>query len=775
MPGRLPLPQDELYRQLVDDATDAMLVYDADSRICFANRAFVQISGYSAEELQRLTLVDLVHPDDHSVVTESFRRRLSGRSAPRRYEVRAVTKAGKTLWIDLSASPLKRDGELVGAHAIVRDITRKRHAEAALERLSRQNELILNAAGEGSYVLDPAGRATFVNPAGARMTGYDDVVDLLGWPLHEKLGHADANGARYDANECPVCAVAHDRLTHRGTDACFTRRDGTQFPVEYVSTAMREADEIVGTVVVFQDITERKRIETELARARDDALEASRAKSTFLANMSHELRTPLNAIIGYSEMLQEEARDYGADPLVVDLEKIQTAGKHLLKLINGILDLSKIEAGKMELYLETFQIADLLQDVAITIQPLVAKNGNTLTVECSGDAGALRADLTKVRQTLFNLLSNAAKFTHGGRIELRAERESAAPGDRIVFSIADTGIGMSAEELGRLFQDFTQADASTTRKYGGTGLGLALSRRFVQMMGGEIAVDSRPGEGSAFTVRLPAVVAERRLELAPVVSQVSAGPETGSLVLVVDDDPAVQELMQRFLTREGFRVASATDGATGLRLAKEYRPAVITLDVLMPGLDGWAVLTALKADPELADIPVIVLTMLDDRNLGYALGATEYLAKPIDRERLLATLRRYRREGAGTVLLVEDDGPTREMLRRMLEREGYEVDEAENGRVGLERVAAQPPALILLDLMMPELDGFEVVATLRQHEEWRTIPVIVVTAKDLTPAERQRLNGSVEKILRKGALSREDLLREVGSRIAAYLKAERRF
>jgi CheY-like chemotaxis protein/two-component sensor histidine kinase len=457
-------------------------------------------------------------------------------------------------------------------------------------------------------------------------------------------------------------------------------------------------------------------------------------------------------------MLEEDAADLGAEQFTDDLKKINAAGKHLLELINAVLDLSKIEAGKMELYLETFDVAALVRDIAAVIQPLAAKNANRLEVRCPDEIGTMRADVTKVRQALFNLLSNASKFTERGTISLTVARESAAGQDWMLFSVIDTGIGMTAEQLTRLFETFSQADAATTRKYGGTGLGLALSRRLCRMMGGDVTVESTSGEGSTFVIRLPAVVAETIEETPAPVAFDRVEPAVGT-VLVIDDEASVRDLMQRFLTKEGFRVVTASGGEEGLRRARELRPDAITLDVMMPGMDGWAVLTALKGDPAVADIPVIMLTIVDDRNLGYALGASDYLTKPIDRERLVTVLKKHRRDLP--VLIVDDDAVLRQLLRRMLEPEGYSVVEAENGRAALEQLRGVSPSVILLDLMMPEMDGFEFVTELRRHDAWRAIPIVVITAKELTRDDRDRLNGYVEKILQKGAHGRDQLLAEV--------------
>ena len=425
----------------------------------------------------------------------------------------------------------------------------------------------------------------------------------------------------------------------------------------------------------------------------------------------------------------------------------------------------------MELYLESFDVGTLIRDIAAVIQPLAAKNANHLEIRCPETIGTMRADLTKVRQALFNLLSNACKFTDHGTISLAVGHEAHEDQDWLRFSVTDNGIGMTREQLARLFEAFSQADAATTRKYGGTGLGLALSRRLCRMMGGDVTVESEAGRGSTFTIRLPARVADATEEAPPTpVSPGRMAPAVGA-ILVIDDEAAVRDLMRRFLTKEGFRVATAPGGEEGLRLARELRPDAITLDVMMPGMDGWAVLSALKADPDIADIPVIMLTIVDDKNLGYALGASDYLTKPIERDRLLTVLHAHRRDHP--VLIVDDDVEIRQLLRRMLEPEGYAVVEAENGRVALERLQGVSPSVILLDLMMPEMDGFEFVAEFRRHEAWRAIPIVVITARDLSRDDRERLNGSVQKILQKGSPGRDQLLAEVRELVTASVARRR--
>jgi signal transduction histidine kinase/DNA-binding response OmpR family regulator len=517
----------------------------------------------------------------------------------------------------------------------------------------------------------------------------------------------------------------------------------------------------------------------ELKHAMEAAEEASRAKSGFLANMSHELRTPMNAILGYSEMLMEDAEDDGNEEALSDLKKIHSSAKHLLALINDVLDLSKIEAGKMDLYLESFEIPAMVDGVVATIDTLVKQGDNQLKVEVGPSLGAMRADLTKVRQSLFNLLSNAAKFTHQGEIGLVVQGERENGVDWVHMAVSDSGIGIPPEKIDHVFEEFSQADETTTRDYGGTGLGLPISRRFCQMMGGDITVESTLGEGSTFTIRLPVEVKSEADEsgVATVADAASATetpePSDERVVLLVDDDPTALDLLERTFQGAGVRVVTASDGREALRLARSLHPAAITLDVLMPGMDGWEVLRELKDDPETRDIPVIMVTMTDDRELGFALGATEFLTKPVDRGRLVKLLDRYTAEGAEKrALVVDDKADNRTVLRRALEKEGWQVSEAENGRVALECVAASSPSLILLDLMMPVMDGFEFVMEMRKRDASRSIPIVVVTAKDLTEDDRRRLNGDVVGLIQRGGLDRESMLDSLREHVVAATRRD---
>jgi signal transduction histidine kinase/CheY-like chemotaxis protein len=519
---------------------------------------------------------------------------------------------------------------------------------------------------------------------------------------------------------------------------------------------------------IASDIEVREETATQLAQAREEADAANHAKSAFLANMSHELRTPMNAILGYSEMLMEDANDEGNEESAADLQKIHSAGKHLLALINDVLDLAKVEAGKMDVHLESFSIPQMLEEVTTTIDTLVKKNDNRLKLEIDPSLGEMRADITKVRQALFNLLSNAAKFTRQGEIGLMARGVQEEGVSWVLMSVSDSGIGIPPEKLDHVFEEFSQADETTSRNFGGTGLGLPISRRFCQMMGGDILVESTPGEGSTFTIRLPLEVApeETRAESA----QVAVVPVPGAerTVLVIDDDPNALDLIGRTLQGAGMRVVTASDGSEALRMARSLLPAAITLDVMMPGMDGWEVLQELKADPTTRDIPVIMVTMTDDRSLGYALGATEFLTKPVERSQLVQLLDRYAPGDAERhALVVDDQADNREVLRGALERESWRVSEAENGRVALDRVTEHAPSLILLDLMMPVMDGFEFVMEMRKAENLRTIPIVVVTAKDITEEDRRRLNGGVVALIERGGLDRESLLAQLRDQLTA--------
>ncbi len=765
---------EEHYRAVIENVADAIVINVGTNRV-FVNKAFLKLHGLDdVSQVLGMPLDQFIVPEDRQLVSERTLARQRGQPVPGVYEYRIRRPDGEVRTVQTSAVSITYKGQ-PAVLAVLRDTTDRKRAEeellaanVELQETRRYLERLIESSTDAIISTDKEGKVVLFNKGAEFLLGHraDEVVDRRVTVLYESEERAKE--------------VMREMRKRGGTVSAFETtletKDGSLIPVLISASILYDEEgQEVGTVGFNKDLRERKRAEEELQKAKEAAEKANQAKSAFLANMSHELRTPMNAIIGYSEMLQEEAEDLGQEHFIPDLQKIHAAGKHLLGLINDVLDLSKIEAGRMDLFLETFDIPTVIRDVVTTINPLVEKNANTLQVHCADDLPAMRADLTKVRQALFNLLGNACKFTEQGTITLGVAQEMCDGEARISFRVTDTGIGMTPEQMGKLFQAFSQADASTSRKYGGTGLGLAISQKFCRMMGGDITVESAPGQGSTFTIQLPAEVDDPRVAGAPREEEIPPSipplPEGALTVLVIDDDPTVHDLMHRFLSKEGLRMVAASHGEEGLQIAKALHPALITLDVLMPGMDGWAVLTALKADPVLADIPVIIVTIWDDKQMGYALGAAEYLTKPIDWKRMAAILHKYRcARPPCRVLVVEDDADMREVLRRRLEKEGWAVSEAANGREALKRMAESRPELILLDLMMPGMDGFQFLEEVRKQEEWRPIPVVVVTAKDLTPEDRLLLSGSVTQILQKGAYSQEELLREVRDRVVSCVR-----
>ena len=523
-----------------------------------------------------------------------------------------------------------------------------------------------------------------------------------------------------------------------------------------------------------QRVAERTR---ELAQATKSAEEANKSKSSFLAKMSHELRTPLNAIIGYSEMMLEDANDDGDTGRAEDLNKVLGAARHLLGLINDVLDISKIEAGKMELYIESFEILHLLQEVATTISPLVQKKGNTLVLDCPPDIGVMQADATKIRQMLLNLLSNASKFTEKGTITLAVVRQPG--GQAISMKVSDTGIGMTPEQLGRLFQAFSQADASTASKYGGTGLGLAITKQFARMMGGEVSVESAPGVGTTFTITLPLQVQQQQSKVVtsagdtvpPMVTKLTAA--TAGSVLIVDDDPTLRRAVGLHLQKNGFAVSTASSGEDALAAMAKQTPDLVLLDIMMPGLDGWATLAQIRTTPAYNAVRVVLHSVVADPDKAYQLGACGIIAKPAELAQILAEVRKHLSPDAleCDVLLVEDDPPTRDMMRRILEREKWRVRSAANGQLALHVLEQTVPAAVVLDLKMPIMNGFQFLDRVGAHATWRAIPVFVFTSMDITQEIRDRLAGRAAGIFQKGNYSREELLQRVHEAVQGHLTA----
>ncbi len=694
------------------------------------------------------------------------------------------------------------------ARAFERMMTQVQERNAALAASEAHVRTLLDSAADAIFTLDADGRLVSFNRAAVRLFGYEEAEargksyrEFIAQP--EEIQDSRLGIEPVESFEQTLTASRLRREAGVRRELWARRKDGTVFPAE---VSLNEVP-LSGSAhrlyaVILRDITARKEQEEQirllnmdlerrvaertaelvqanhtLEQARDLALESARTKDAFLATMSHELRTPLNAIIGYCEFLQEELQTNPLEETLGDLQKIESAGRHLLTLINDILDLAKIEAGKMQLEPREFPVAPLLTELRDLLAPLMRARDNRFQVYVDPHVGTMYADRTRVRQVLLNLLSNANKFTEAGEIELGVKREAHDEQPWLVFAVRDTGKGMKEAEVQRLFTAFYQADSTSTRKHEGTGLGLTISRRICNLMGGDISVKSTFGIGSTFTVRLPATLrmlpARANPEHSPDPSfRAVRAPRRFPLILVVDDDADVRDLMTRFLLREGYRVRTAANGEEGVRLARELHPSAITLDAMMPGVDGWSVLATLKSDPQTAAIPIVMATILDDQTRGFALGASDYITKPVDRDRLLQVLGQHLPEHTDPILVVEDDSDTRELIRRVLEREAWRVIEAKDGQAALEAVDRERPGLILLDLMMPTMDGFTFASTLRQRGEHASIPIIVVTAVDLTPDEQMRLNGGVQQILQKGSYTPELLLQEIRIRVEQFLRQQ---
>ena len=654
------------------------------------------------------------------------------------------------------------DGQRV---TVVHDITEQKKAEKKIVDQLLFTESLLDAVPNPIFVKDTDLRYTAFNRA------YEEA---FGMRREEYIGKTVLE-ADYLVEDHEAYHQADKKLIEKGgfTREEYTARfsDDLDHELLYWRSTFNLADGAPGGMLgILIDISDRKEMEREMVVAMEQAETANKTKSAFLANMSHELRTPMNAIIGYAEILKEDAEDEENEVIVPDLDKIITAGRHLLQLINDVLDISKVESGHMELYLEEFDIAAMISDAASTVSTLVEKNNNTLEIKVEENIGSMHADMTKVRQIVFNLVSNAAKFTSDGKVGIEASTMDKNGEPFIRLAVTDSGIGIPEDKLEHIFEEFSQADTSTTRNYGGTGLGLALVLRFARMMGGDVRVESTPGEGSVFTLEIPArVVVEDETSasvLKGVGQAVKSGAVTPGKILVIDDDSNARRLLTRVLEDQGYEVITAEGGEEGIALAKSEKPAVITCDILMPNIDGWEVLQRLKGDPDTASIPVVMVSMVDEGKKGAALGAVEHLRKPVDREQLRKVISRYIKT-TGKVLVVEDDLAVQEVISKALGSMGVEAIVADNGQVALNLLEDQWPDVILLDLMMPVMDGFEFLSHYRKLEGSEKVPVIVVTAKDLTAADRDELEGHVSEIFTKEEDYIEDLIQSIGGIVSS--------
>jgi PAS domain S-box-containing protein len=587
--------------------------------------------------------------------------------------------------------------------------------------------------------------------------------DLLGFSREELIGKNDFDFFPAEQAEHFVSldreTLRNGRLVDIPEEVIQTKNKGARILHTKKIPILDTAGEPLFLLGISEDITEARKAQEAVRKAQEEAERANRAKSEFLASMSHELRTPLNAILGFSELLSDDSTDqFDKETRRRFLDQIHSSGQHLLQLINDILDLSKVEAGQMELHLESVELGSLIQEVRATIEPLARSKSIALSTESTREI-SLIADSAKVKQMLLNLVSNAIKFTPtGGRIDIRIRRLESW----VEIAVSDSGIGIAKEDLGRLFTEFQQLDAGPGRQQEGTGLGLALTRRFAELHGGQVIVASELGKGSTFTLRLPLQSAARR-EAAPVAPPAVATTDPNRpLVLVVDDNPQAAEILSRLLHTGGFRTAVARTGPEALRMAGELKPVAITLDILLPEVDGWEVLNRLKADEATQNIPVVVVSVVDNPSLGRALGAFDYFVKPVDGKALLSRLDQYTfttkvKSEQVRVLVVDDEPANLDLLEALLMPAGFGVLRAGSGREGIDMAISEMPSLILLDLMMPDLTGFDVVEALRAEEATREIPIMVLTAKTLTEDDKTALNGQVAAIFQRNSVAGTEL------------------
>ena len=745
-------------------SSDIVLTLDGAGRILDASAAAKAAFALPEDHGAGRDLVDTIFPEHARQAQHVYlARALAGEmdALALRSEVEVAGPNGPTFPAELI---LLRTEGAVRLVAHLRDVSARKREQ----RLARLHEARFFAMANGlpqlSWMADAEGFIYWYNERWYDFTGTTlDEMKGWGWTKIHHPEHVERVERRW--RQSFVSGEPwEDTFPLRGKDGRYRWFLSRALPVMDEPDAAHPQARVLGWIGTNTDVTEMREAERRLEAARDEAEAANRAKSTFMANMSHELRTPLSAIIGYAEMLAEDISE-GTEPvdLASDVDKIEVNARHLLGLINDVLDLSKVESGKMEAFVENFDLAATLEDVGSTVAALMDKKRNRFELKLGDGLGTMRSDVTRLRQVLLNLLSNAAKFTENGLVTLSVARE----GDWVRFAVGDTGIGMTPEQLSKLFRRFQQADVSTTRQFGGTGLGLALTKAFASLLGGTVEVSSAVGKGSTFTVRLPVAMGESgdgpRLiaEIDHGAHEEVAGRE---VVLVIDDDETQRDLMSRFLVREGFLARTAADGPTGLELAKRLMPRAILLDVTMPGMDGWSVLSTLKADPELTAIPVVMVTFVSERALASSLGAADYVIKPVDWNRLRHVMEAFR-EAEGDVLIVDDEAEMRRLARTALERNGWSVVEAENGADGLAIVARSIPRVILLDLSMPVMDGFGFLKELRARPGCDQVPVVVLTALDLTAEDRRRLRGA-NQILNKGSTRMSDLvdkLRRLGA------------
>jgi PAS domain S-box-containing protein len=779
---------EERYRSLFDRVPVGLYRTTPEGQIVDANPALAQILGHGSRE--NLLTADAGGFYASLEDRERWQLLLQREGLVRDFEVRFRRPDGSVIWVnDTARAVTDEQGKVLYYEGSMEDITERKKAEEELHKYQEHLEELVEARTAelreseeryrtlfdgvpvGLYRTTPSGQILDMNAAVVQMFGAENRDEVPTEVTEANIYVDPEERARWQA------LMEHEGVV-RDFEAAVRRLDGSVMWMSDTARAVRDEE---GQVLYYEgsleDITERKRAEEELRQAKEEAEAANQAKSSFLANMSHELRTPLNAIIGFTRLVKRRSGELLPHKQLDNLDKVLVSADHLLGLINDVLDLSKIEAGRTDVRPATFNLEPLIDACLQTVRPLVKSEELRLVKEIGPDLPMLFTDQDKVRQILINLVCNAVKFTEKGSVTVSVQRQ----GEAVVLAVADTGIGIPDDALESIFKAFQQVDSSTTRRYGGTGLGLSISLQLARLLGGDIKVESKVGVGSTFTVTLPVcyVVAPRTVVTAPVpepqseVMTVETGG--GPVVLAIDDDSNVIYLLQENLTEAGYQVVGATSGEEGLQKARELEPFVIILDILMSPKDGWQILRELKADAATQDIPVVVLSIVDNQEMGYRLGACDYLVKPFDRGAILGTLARIAPRPAEServdLLVVDDDPQVVDLVRQLLEDDPYVVRSASDGEEALRVIYQRCPDVILLDLLMPQLDGFGVIERLQESAEHCHTPVIVLTAKELTPEELTQLRKKVSSVMRKQGLDRDTLLQSLRTTLQAYRTA----
>jgi len=756
---------EERLQDFLDNANDLIQSTAPDGTLLYVNQAWLRTLGYEYDEVEGRSMWDFVHDSCLARCREYFDRVLEG-EAVTDIEMELVARDGSVVICSGSSNCRFEDGEPVAARSIFRDVTEQRRAEREMAASQANLAALIESTGDAIWSVDEDHRLiTFNSSFSLAMETRTGREPEKGDPPDRVFRPEDVSWYREQYDR----ALGGERFSETRSEELH----GQERHFEVFFNPIIEARGIQGVVAFGRDVTRRIHAEEALRLAKEEAEAANRAKSQFLANMSHELRTPLNSVIGFTNILLKNQQGNLNDKQLNFLDRVLSNGRHLLTLINEVLDLAKIEAGRMELEIEEVDLDELVRETLAQLEGQVRSKGKDVDLrpEVPRDIEPLRTDRAKLKQVIINLVGNALKFTEEGEVAVIVESGENGSYPRKLH-ISDTGIGIPDDRLEAIFEAFQQADASTSRKYGGTGLGLTISQSICQMLEYEVDVESEVGVGSTFTIDLgpPASwrgesgeeaveeVEHPDLPDAPVVEEDgSQQEEVGDgirnfEVLVIDDEADSRTLMRHFLEEFGCQVTTAASGREGIERARTVVPDLITLDLMMPEMDGWETLRTLKGDPDLKEIPVVVVSIVAGENRGSLLGAVDLINKPVEREDLLRVLWRnlLRTQGVGRVLVVEDDEDTRTVMEEYLEEAGLEVSTAENGADALRLLGRDAPDAVVLDLMMPVMDGMTFLEKLRAQPEYTGLPVIVVTAKELTSEERQRLHEMASGIVPKG-------------------------